>query len=345
MTRIENKITFLLPTCEPDEMFNLLLPSLKYLKKAKDFINFAIIFQPPYTKAEINKVLEIFNNLNLEYKWLFKKYEFNNHEVPLNRMRQDCSLLYPDSLVYGLLDDDMMFESELCAGDLLKILNLFIERLDLGVVSCRWHKWTSYNFMCFGTDNGLFFRGGTCYGFKGLLPENLYDFKYISLLNLDYRNENLLNLFGGYQDKLCGITRVLNKDKVIIFENFFSQHWNVRKEKGKYAHGWNVVDGLEGSNAHFISKYLGEEFLLSSPTTTNTNSFYYKLLNMRDYKFIFDCYPIYDRFIEYDYLNKYKLTTEEYKKYKNKSRKEFLNTIDFEDINRYIKEQITNLKN
>ena len=333
------KVTFLLPTCEPDEMFRLLLPSLKYLQPAKEYINFAIIFQPPYSEESIQKVLSVFNELSLEYKWIFKKYEFKKGEVPLNKIRQDCSMLYPNSLVYGLLDDDMQFESEICAGDLLKILSLFIEKVDLGIVSCRWHKWESYNFICFGTDNGLFLRGGCCYGFEGLLPENLYQFTNIKDLNINYNNENLLSLFGGYQDKLCGIARVLNKNKVIIIENFFSQHWNVRKEKGKYMHGWAEVDGLEGSNAGFISKYLGSEFLESAPKIVKVDSFYCKLINLRDYKFVFDSYPIYNRFKDYDYLNKYNLTYNEIKKYKKQSRGEFLNKIDMKDIDRYINDQ------
>ena len=77
----------------------------------------------------------------------------------------------------------------------------------------------------------------------------------------------------------------------------------------------------------------------SAPKIVKVDSFYCKLINLRDYKFVFDSYPIYNRFKDYDYLNKYNLTYNEIKKYKKQSRGEFLNKIDMKDIDRYINDQ------
>ena len=80
---IENKITFLLPTCEPDEMFKHLLPSLEKIQLAKDYINFAICFQPPYTEEEITKVLNELNRLQFNYKYFYKDYKVVKPYTPL----------------------------------------------------------------------------------------------------------------------------------------------------------------------------------------------------------------------------------------------------------------------
>jgi len=258
---IENKITFLLPTCEPDEMFKHLLPSLEKIQLAKDYINFAICFQPPYTEEEINKVINELNRLQFNYKYFYKDYKVVKPYTPLIRMRTDCSLLYPDSLVYGLLDDDMSFESDICAGDLITILNQFVVRDNLGVIAVKSIDKCYFMYNCFATDCGIFYRGGISYGFKGLMPENLYQFKGIETLIPDYKGENLLNLFGGYQDKFCANVRILRGDQVLILNNCFVYHVQNRKERGAIGHGWLKAQDLEGSIAQFIIKYYNKTFL------------------------------------------------------------------------------------
>ena len=209
------KITFLLPTCEPDEMFKWLLPSLNNIKDAKDFIQFAIGFQPPYTSEEINTVLDTLNTLGFEYQYFYKDYKATRPFIPLLRMRNDCAMLYPDSLVYGLLDDDMSFTDDSIVEVFKLILDTFVQRPNLGIISIKHKRQIVYN-NCFSTDLGIFYRGGISYGFNGLMPENLYGFKNITKLDLSYQNENLLELFGGYQDKFCAIARILNGSEAAI---------------------------------------------------------------------------------------------------------------------------------
>jgi hypothetical protein len=63
MTR---RITFLVPTCEPEPMFKYLLPTVHKLYPIRDLIEFNICFQPPYTDEQINSVLDEFNKYNFK---------------------------------------------------------------------------------------------------------------------------------------------------------------------------------------------------------------------------------------------------------------------------------------
>ena len=298
---ILKKITFILPTCEPDEMFKWLLPSLKNIRMAKEYINFAICFQPPYTEEEINKVLNELNVLGFEYKYFYKDYEVVKPYTPLLRMRNDCAMLYPNSLVYGLLDDDMSFECDLCAGDLLYTLTQFIKDNNICVVAWKSLRWeVSFLSNCFATDGGIFYRGGVCYGFEGLMPENLYQFHNLKKLIPNYKNENLLELFGGYQDKFCADIRILNNIKdsinddivnsVLIVASCCVEHVKNRKERGAIAHNWKPAELLEGSIAQFIISYFNDSFL-------KTNSM--SLLNTKQIEckeeYIPQLYNIYDK--------------------------------------------------
>ena len=304
---IENKITFLLPTCEPDEMFKWLLPSLKNIQLAKDYINFAICFQPPYTEEEINKVLEELNNLGFNYKYFCKDYKIVKPYTPLIRMRNDCAMLYPDSLVYGLLDDDMSFESDICSGDLIYILRQFLSRPKLGVMALKAiDRWFCID-NCFATDAGIFYRGGISYGFKGLMPENLYTFPYVKDLIPDYQNENLLELFGGYQDKFCANVRLFSRSEAGILNNVFVNHVQNRKERGDLGHGWIKAQDLDGSIAQFIIKYYNKEFLHDNSMSLIDDRIRNKLLenNYEFYPTLQYSYEIHNKFGFSKVLSKY----------------------------------------
>lgn len=256
-----NKITFLLPTCEPDEMFKWLLPSLHFIEKSKDIINFAICFQPPYTKEQIKEVLNKLDKYNFEYKYFYKDYQIIRPYTPLIKMRNDCALLFPNSLVYGLLDDDMSFINEDVNEQLKLTLETFTKEENIGIVAFKLIYSVHRSNNCFATDRGIFYRGGISYGFEGLMPQNLYDFKNIKDIIPDYNNENILNLFGGYQDKFCAMTRLLNGNEAAIIWTKSINHVENRKVRGAEGHGWGQAQVLEGSIAQFIIKYICKDFL------------------------------------------------------------------------------------
>ncbi len=306
------KITFLLPTCEPDEMFKWLLPSLKNIQLAKDYINFAICFQPPYTENEITQVLEELANLGFEYKYFYKDYEVVRPYTPLLRMRNDCAMLYPDSLVYGLLDDDMSFESNICAGDLIAVLNQFVINNKLGIIAAKAIDKCFYIGNCFATDCGIFYRGGVSYGFKGLMPENLYSFKNINKFIPNYKGENLLNLFGGYQDKFCANVRLFNDCDVLILNNSFVKHVENRKIRGAQGHGWIKAQDLEGSIAQFIIKYYNKHFLESNSMSLYDDRIMNILEKNKDSLYdelVIHPYPVYNKFYYSKVLSKCYNTT------------------------------------
>lgn len=260
---MNNKITFLLPTCEPDEMFKHLLPSINILKESKDIINFAICFQPPYTEEQVKKVLDEFDKYGFIYKYFYKDYQVKKPYTPLIKMRNDCALLFPDSLVYGLLDDDMSFVKVKINDQLKLALDTFINNDKIGVIAFKTSRSVNITNNCFATDRGILYRGGISYGFKGLMPENLYQFKNIKNIIPNYNNENLLELFGGYQDKFCANVRLLNGDFASIIYTNSVNHIENRKVRGAEGHGWINAQELEGSIAQFIIKYFNKGFLES----------------------------------------------------------------------------------
>ena len=69
-------LCFVLPTCDVDSMNEHLLPSLKNLGRLKAYASFGIIFQPPYTNEDMEKVIAEFDKLGLEYRYEYKEYEY-----------------------------------------------------------------------------------------------------------------------------------------------------------------------------------------------------------------------------------------------------------------------------
>ena len=251
-------LVFVLPTCEPDEMFKHLYPSLHYLKTGKNFIKFAICFQPPYTNEEIDKVIKELDNLEIPYKYIVKDYEVIRPYTPLLQMRNDCAMLYPNADYYALLDDDMSFTDESC----VKYLKVCVDRLDedpdLSVIALNDYPRSYENF--FATNNGIIYRGGKYYGFEGLVPHSLKAFGNIHT-TIPYEGEDLLKLFGGFQDKFCAMMRLCNGSKCDQLSYFPSKHVENRKERGAYGHGWDSAKYQQGSVSQFIIKYLNKYFL------------------------------------------------------------------------------------
>lgn len=261
---INYKLTFLLPTCEPDEMFKWLYPTLHRLKKAKDFIQFAICFQPPYSNEDINKVIVELDNLEIPYKYIYKDYKVIKPFTPLIRMRNECAMLYPDSDLYALLDDDMSFESDAIVDFYKKVIRQFQNDPKLGVVGLEDYERRYENI--FATNNGIVYRGGKYYGFKGLMPHRLTEFGDVKTL-IPYEGEDLLQLFGGFQDKFCAMCRIARGDKAAQITNVPTRHIENRKIRGAQGHGWDDARFLDGSISVFITKYFNPYFTLSMSMT------------------------------------------------------------------------------
>lgn len=258
------KITFLLPTCEPDEMFRWLYPSLDKLVGAKDFINFAICFQPPYRQEDVNKVINKLTDLGIDYKYFYKDYKVVKPYTPLIRMRNDCSLLYPDSDAYALLDDDMSFESDKIVDILKLVVKSFIEKPKLGVIGLEDFERHYENI--FATNNGIIYRGGKYYGFQGIMPHRLDSFGDVKTL-VPYEGEDLIDLFGGFQDKFCAMVRLAAGNTAGQIINPYIKHIENRKIRGAQGHGWEEAKFQDGSIAKFIEKYFNPYFTITLSMT------------------------------------------------------------------------------
>ena len=255
------KVTFILPTCEPNMMFKFLLPSLKNIRSLKDYIEFNICFQPPYTENDIRKTLKIFLKNRIRVNYCYKDYQVVKPYTPLIKMRNDCAMMSPDSDIYSLIDDDMSFESTKYVDYFFEMLNYFETNKLVSVVSFynQPHENTRENF--YSTNAGLFYRGGKYYGFDGLVPEHLTDFNIKINTRKKYQNENLLELFGGNQDKFCAMIRLAGGTIGKCIYNVPVNHKENREIEGKIAHGWSSAVMLEGSVTDFIVKYFNERFI------------------------------------------------------------------------------------
>lgn len=258
------KLVFLLPTCEPDEMLAWLQPTLHRLDGLQDMIAFAICFQPPYTSDQIKLVLSTLDRYKIEYKYFIKDYEVVPPYTPLIKMRNDCALLYPEADAYTLLDDDMSFEKNSIVEVFKKVIHKFEQDPELSVIALNDYQRQYENI--FATNGGLVYRGGKYYGFKGLVPQYLSDFKGYQT-TVPYEGENLLELFGGFQDKFCAMIRLCAKHKASQIWNVPVKHVENRKVRGAAGHGWDNAKYQKGSIAQFIIKYFNKYFLLTMSMT------------------------------------------------------------------------------
>lgn len=259
------KLTFCIPTCEPKTIRKLLLPSLIYLKPIKELFKLCICFQPPYSEEDINKVCSFLDKLEFNYSWFYKDYDIKNNEIPIIRMRQDCSLLEPDSDYYALLDDDMEFKENTYEW-YLKALNDLDSDNNIGVISLHRDRnngieceLTKYNQNCYATDNGLIYRGGKFYGFEGMYPEKLNLLPNIKTL-IPYENENLLNLVGGHEDKFGAIIRLATGQRGKIYYEVNAVHEKNRPKIGLHHDKFFYKDLQDKSICGFIRKYFIKKY-------------------------------------------------------------------------------------
>lgn len=152
-------------------------------------------------------------------------------------MRYECSMLSPKADIYGLLDDDMSFMDESICQYLVDLINDFDNDPNLGVVSFYNQPSINWRQNFYSTNAGLFYRGGHYYGFEGILPEYLNQFNSPVKTLIRYQNENLINLFGGFDDKFFAMCRLAtgNTGKLVI--NVPVNHHENRPQRGCIAHG------------------------------------------------------------------------------------------------------------
>ena len=261
------RISVLLPTCEPEALFTYFIPSVHRIQKLNSLLEFNICFQPPYTEAQINEALTALNNLGFKVNYDVKDYKPVKPYIPLLKMRNDCSLMTPEADFYCLMDDEFSFESEEACNYFIKALNLFDEDANLGVISFFNQPVQNWRENFYSTNSGLIYRGGKYYGFKGLVPQSLNDFNVKVNTLVPYQNENLINLFGGFQDKFCAMIRLATGAKGLSINNVPINHTENRKEKGSVSHGWDAAKFESGSIAQFIEKYFNPIFLQTHSLT------------------------------------------------------------------------------
>lgn len=179
-------------------------------------------------------------------------------------MRNDCALLYPNADAYALLDDDMSFESDVIVDKLLEARDRLIQDPELSVVALNDYRRRYENI--FATNNGIIYRGGKYYGFEGLVPHKLSEFEGYQT-TVPYEGEDLLELFGGFQDKFCAMIRLCAKHKAIQLIDVPVKHVENRKIRGAVGHGWEPAKYEEGSVSQFVQKYFNKYFVLTMSMT------------------------------------------------------------------------------
>lgn len=250
------KLTFLLPTCEPQTIKKYLLPSLKYIKPISDIISFGICFQPPYTQEDIKEILEAFDGFNVKY--FEKQYVFTKPDTPLMQMRHECSMLYPDVDYYALLDDDMEFEEGIDNFYLQAITEMNKDK-KLSVIT--FSKRDLFFENKFFTNAGIIYRGGKYYNFEGFVPHKLPE-QCTTLV--PYDGEDLVSLVGGHQDELCAMIRLACGEKSKSYINVPTKHRENRTRPGFLEHGWLDAEKSANSVNSFIKKYFNSEYSIKS---------------------------------------------------------------------------------
>ncbi len=251
-----HSLVFLLPTCEPLTIKKFLLPSLQYIRPIADKISFAICFQPPYTENQKIEVLHAFEGFDIKY--IEKQYDFKRPNTPLMKMRQDCSLLYPQADYYALLDDDMQFEKGIDEyySNIIKSMN---SDRQLSVITLSKRDLFFEN--KFFTNAGIVYRGGKYYGFEGFVPHSLPK-NCITLI--PYEGEDLVELVGGHQDELCAMIRLACGERSKNYINVPTRHRENRDSPGYIQHGWVNAEKQENSVNNFIKKYFNPDYSIKS---------------------------------------------------------------------------------
>lgn len=177
------KIGMLLPTCEPSTFKNIFLATVEHLIGAKDNLVFAINYQEPWTKEELDSANKRLENMGFEVRYTFNHYDRPSEgHIFFNKIRYDCAVMAKDCEIMALCDDDFEF---IIGAD--KMMNYVIENFEfnqrLGVLQCNQYRFMSLfdnkthdpmKFVYF-TGDGLFFRN--IYKDTGVLcfPEEALD--------------------------------------------------------------------------------------------------------------------------------------------------------------------------
>ena len=273
------KLTAIIPTCEPDSMFEFLLPTAIRLKSLVNLLEFNLVFQPPYTTTQIDKVVSELQNIGFKVNYYYKDYKVVKPYTPLLKMRNDCSLLSPKSDYYLIWDDDISIEDESACNYILDAISKMDENSNLAAISLYNQPIENHRENFYSTNAGLIVRGGKYYGFDGYMPENLKQFGNVKTL-YEYQNENLINLFGGFQDKFGVMCRLCSGQSGEAIINVPINHVENRKQKGSIAHGWDEAKYEKGSIANFIQTYFNPRFL-----ETHSLTLFDKNLNKQIYPY------------------------------------------------------------
>ena len=159
------KLTAIIPTCEPDSMFEFLLPTAIRLKSLVNLLEFNLIFQPPYTTTQIDKVVSELQNIGFKVNYYYKDYKVVKPYTPLLKMRNDCSLLSPKSDYYLIWDDDISIEDESACNYILDAISKMDENSNLAAISLYNQPIENHRENFYSTNAGLIVRGGKYYGF------------------------------------------------------------------------------------------------------------------------------------------------------------------------------------
>lgn len=233
----EETLVFTMPTNNPIDFKYKFMGGIENIIDLKDYCTFSIIFQPPFTQELINEHLKELDKLGLHYKWQFKTYTFEKGKTPLIKMRQDCAMMVPNALFYAMLDDDMQFanpiEKETIGIQYLNgIYNLLV---DDNISLCQILPPDCFNrekekpknitaatpdHKTYYTANGLILRGGIYYGFKGVMPADT------------------INIYGGCQDVMMCLWRMMNNKISICIPNGLCYHYEHREQKGMHEYKW-----------------------------------------------------------------------------------------------------------
>lgn len=208
----------------------------------------------------MEKVVNTLNSNGFKVNYSFKDYQVQKPYTPLMRMRNDCALMSPNSDYYIIWDDDISIEDELACNYILAAISKMDANSNLAAISLYNQPIANHRGNFYSTNAGLIVRGGKYYGFVGYMPENLKQFGNIKTLR-EYQNENLINLFGGFQDKFGVMCRLCSGQYGESIINVPINHVENRKQKGSIAHGWDEAKYQYGSIANFIQTYFNPRFL------------------------------------------------------------------------------------
>lgn len=255
-----------LPTNNPSIMYKYLLSSIENIQVAKDYIEFLINFQSPYTEVEINDIVSKIRSYGIEVKYTYSTYEVKGKGlVPFNRIREDTTVLDKDCEYYMLLDDDMTFlgssaKMPRTSGEqLLEALIYLKKNPKCGIFVCGGSLIKKipldtiapidYN-REYVTGRGLIFKNiGKNEGWQ-LVPVEAHD-----LLGSDEEKvEAAARIARGYYVSEMPFVRINH------YENQVSQRNKNGKIPGSVMYNWNTQEIRDQNNHKFIRDHYNPEY-------------------------------------------------------------------------------------